>query len=107
MLMSSVRRSSTLAEAAEGSQERVPVSSRKLRRRDLTRRLSSRAWSYCVPSAAVLASPLARDGCVGGRLAMPCSSNVGSLSSSCRYHNVRTCELIVPVVRNCQGKRTV
>ena len=73
--MKMVRRSCTFCSACEGLRDSVPESSRKLRRRDLARRLSSNALSKCLLS-------LESEGVVEGRFVMPCSSNVGSLSSS-------------------------
>lgn len=75
--MKRVRRSWTLASACDGLCDNIPESSRKLRRRDFARRLSSKARSKR------LASFLDSDCDDEGRLVMPWSSRVGSLSSSC------------------------
>lgn len=62
--MKRVRRSWILASASEGLWDSVPVSSRKLRRRDLASRLSSKARSKCLAS-------LDSDWLEEGRLVMP------------------------------------
>ena len=87
--MRRVRRSAILGAAWEGLVERVPVSSRKFRRRDLVRRLSSRARSWGAVEVGSLVVVVEVEvvmllrGWVAGRFVMPWSSRVGSLSSSC------------------------
>jgi hypothetical protein len=73
--MKSVRKSCTFASACDGLCDNVPESSRKFNRSDLASRLSSKARSKRLAS-------LDSDCDDEGRLVIPWSSRVGSLSSS-------------------------